>query len=669
MTAPLSNDHIFVQKLTDIVLANLQEENFGVDELAREAGVSRFVILRKLRKVNDQNISQFIREVRLKRAMELLRHHAGSASEIAYSVGFGSPAYFTKCFHDYYGYPPGNVIKMPLPADAGIQINDETKAIISDELYPVGDKMSVVSTGKKHYRRAVFGLALLVLCIAAWLFFNQTKNRDVSLNDIFHKQTDMSIIVLPFKNLSLDPQYQYFADGLMEDIINNLFLVSDLKVISRATSEYFRETGLTASEIGQKVNSRHLLEGSIRVVGNKARITVQLIDTHRDRHLWSANFDRSLSDVLGVQNDIALQVAYELNAALSDSEFRKISSLPTQNVEAYDYYLRGRFLLHKANGEQRADFSREGVMSCLKHFEMAIKADSSFVQAYASLANAWLNLSAWGWIAGGEGFEKARELSLKAIALDPDCAEAHAVLGAYLVWPRRNFEEGRKELLTAIKLNPNFSTARQWYAQLLMITGPVEEARLQVDRALELERYLWITHTLSGWIYYFEEAYDKAIEACLLSKDLKRKYSDNQWLLFLNYVKVGDGQNAVRELQGIVNEFPGGDAYAEEILEAYRSSGIDGLFVWLIDVNINNPLPDQGLRGHPFIIAWWHAILGNQEEALYWLERNMELRNRLYHYFNLIANNPDFDGLRNEPRFLAIVDEIGLSPYHHRAKR
>jgi TolB-like protein/Tfp pilus assembly protein PilF len=484
-----------------------------------------------------------------------------------------------------------------------------------------------------------------------------------------HEAKDLSIVVLPFKNLSNEPENQYIADGIMEDILNNLYQISELRVISRTTSEHFRMTTLTSKEIARQVNVSNVLEGSIREYDDKLRISVQLIDAEQDHHLWSANFDRELNDILGIQGDIALQIANKLNAKLSDNEMNKIQEIPTRNPEAYEYYFKARFLRHKSEGESRIDISKEGLLSSIQYFEKAVAADENFAEAYAGMAGAWLSLSSWRWLPTNEGFMKARDLSIKALEIDPDCAEAHAVKGSYHVWGERRFEEGRKELLTALQLNPNYPPVHQFYAQLLMITGPIDEARTFMDRALKLEPYFWVLHNLNAWIYYFEDKYKEAIEACRIAQDLKPDYIYTNWLLLLNYAKLGDGMSAAEELQKIVRTATRTNKYDNEIMDAYKRSGIEGLFTWLIDININKSVPAAGMNGHPFFIAWWYAIIGNRENSIYWLERNMEAKPRLYEYFNLIATNPDFDILRNDPRFLAIVEEIGLASYHTRKAR
>lgn len=664
MDEPLPVDQIFIKKLSEVILANLSDEDFSVDKLADETGMSRSVIHRKLKKIKDQNISQFIREIRLQEAMKMLHHNLGTASEVAYKVGFSSPTYFNKCFHEYFGYPPGEIKKRIIKEGEDTEAPDNGGEILSPQ--PQAETEKAIRGVRLNRKMAISLLSVaIVITLTVGLFSHYVKGSDI-LNFYSHRNKDLSIVVLPFKNLSEDPNNKYFADGITEDILNNLYAISDLRVISRTTSESFGETGLTAREIARKVNAGNVLEGSVRRYGNKARISVQLIDAHRDQHLWSANFDREYTDIIGLQGDIARQVALRLKAVITDKEIRQIEKVATNNSEAFDYYLKGRFLLHNANGEQRTDFEKEGVMGSIKYFEKAIDADKSFADAYAGLANAWFNLSAWGIIAGYAGFIKARDFSTKAIEIDPDCAEAHAVLGAYLVWFERRFEEGRKELVTAVRLDPNFSTAHQWYAQFLMITGPVEEARKQMDLAVEQEPFFWVVQNLNAWVYYFEGKHKKAIEACISAHDLKPDFYENNWLFFLNYAKLGEGEKAAKELQTIARLYPAANTYPDEIWAAYKQSGIKGLFSWLVDINANRPVPVEGMDGHPFFSAWWNALLGDREKSIYWLERNMEQEKKLYEYFNLIATNPDFDILRADPRFIAIIEELGLTQYNIR---
>ncbi len=655
MTVDHIKEQLFIEHLTEVVTSNITNDKFGVSELASQMSMSRSHLHRQVKSITNQSVSQFICKIRLEIAMEMLQENSDSASEVAYNVGFSSPSYFSRCFHNYYGFPPGEVknrnVDENIDEEGATQINPkQLKAYPKHSVRPKVILFTIIG---------ILAIAIAFISYAVYINGGFLPAHLIS-------NRDLSIIVLPFENLSDNPDNVSFADGIREDILNNLYWITALRVVSRTSAEQFRATNLSATEIAKKMNVHYVLEGSVRRNGDQVRISAQLIDAVAEDHLWSANFDRELDDIIGIQDEIALQVASRLKTVLSKNERRKIEKISTQNPKAYEYFLQARFLHHKTTSELRSGFDKAGVMNCLKYFEMAIAEDEKFAEAYAGLAMANFNLTAWGFIPTNEGFIKAQELSRKALELDQECAEAHAVLGAYLVWAVRELEEGGKELQTAVRLNPNLALARQMYAQFLMITGPIEEARKQVNFTLNLEPNFWVVHNLNSWIYYFEEKYNEALESCITARDYNPNFSSNEWLFVLNYAKLGEGEKMVQHLQQIAQRYSGSEQYTQAIHDAYSRSGIEGLFQWMINVNKNSPIQIEGLNGQPFYIAWWNAILGNEEEAVLWLEKNMQQKRIPWHYFNLIATNPDFDALRENPRFLKIVDDIGLTPYDKR---
>ncbi len=245
------------------------------------------------------------------------------------------------------------------------------------------------------------------------------------------------------------------------------------RVISRTTEESFRGYSITSPEIARKLNVTYVLEGSVYKSENKIKLFVQLIDARNDQHILSEKYEDDMTNIFELQSDIAKKIANVLETVLTNAEIGKIESKPTQSFEAYDNFLKARFLVNKANDEQRVDINKQGLMTSLKYYEKAIAADSNFAEAYAGLAGAWYNLCAWGWYKPYyEGVQKALDSSNKALKIDPDCAEAHAVKGGYHIYPEFKIGEAGRELQISIQLNPNFATAHQWYAQLLMITGP-----------------------------------------------------------------------------------------------------------------------------------------------------------------------------------------------------
>ena len=339
MDEPLSLDQAFIKKLADIILANLRNEKLGVEELSRLMGMSHSTIHRKLRSYTHKSLSQFIREVRLQKAHEMLRQNLGTVAEISYRVGFGSPTYFNKCFHEYYGYPPGDVKK----TEKGVidaRTDNHNFMQLSENQNPERHRKASVRLPENYKITLIIPLSILSGLLLIWFIYSTfLKNTDTTGRT---SHIEKSIAVLPFENLSGDPENQYFADGVMEDILNQLFRKSKLRVISRTTAERFRESTLTVPEIAKKLRVNFLLEGSVQKCGSKTRVLVQLIDARHDQHLWSEKYDRELNDLFLIQTEIAKQVADEIEKVLSAEEIEQTEKKPTESPEAYNNYQRGQ---------------------------------------------------------------------------------------------------------------------------------------------------------------------------------------------------------------------------------------------------------------------------------------------------------------------------------------
>ncbi|MCA1757861.1 MAG: helix-turn-helix domain-containing protein [Bacteroidales bacterium] len=659
MKNPSPVDNAFINKLIDIVLENISNEDFGVEQLAEEADMNRTSLYRRVKSITGKNVSQVVREIRLQKAQELLIGGLSTASEVAYKVGFSSPSYFNNCFSKYFGYPPGEARKRHSGMSA-----DHHQAEASSSLINLQQKQPEKRHGLRvkllilRYKLPLLiGIPVLIMLVILFM-------------DMIPSDKDKNtIVVLPFKNLGTEKEAEYFADAIMDGILNQLSIIEDLSVRSRTTSDFIGAKNMPLRKISHTVRARYILEGSVQKTGDRVRITVQFIDGKKDTHIWSENFDRKYENILGIQSDIALTVASKLNASLTESETRRIRAYSTKNSEAWDNYLRGRFLANKANTEQRIDISPDGLKTSLRYFARAIELDSSFAQAYAGMAHTYLNLAAWNWLPDRvEGMMKAAQFTKKALELDPDCAEANAVLGALVIWGggKPDFEKGREAFQKALHVKPEYPPVLQWYAQLLMITGPIEEARRHMDRVIEAEPFFWLMRNLDAWIYYFEGKHTEAITACKLAEELKPDWAITHWLFFLNYAKLKNGDKAVEHLQKIFQSDPIAMQYADDISTYYNSSGIEGLFAFLIYINDNHPGVIDGINGQPFYNGWWNALLGNEDESIFYLQKALGKIESSYTYFMLIAVNPDFDFLRGNPEFQAIIDKLGLSPYNSR---
>ncbi len=450
---------------------------------------------------------------------------------------------------------------------------------------------------------------------------------------------DKSIAVLPFNNLSNDPEQEYFSDGIVEAILDHLFKIGELKVTSGTSTKKYKNTELSVKEIGRKLGVSSILEGSVQKIGNNVRITAQLIDARTDIHLWSETYDRNISDIFLIQSEVAQNVARELKATLTSKEKGQIEKNQTNNVEAYNLYLQGRFFWNQR--------SEEGQKKSIEYFEKSVAIDRNYALAYSGLADAYFILTWYGWSPNPEGYIKAKEYALRALEIDKNLAEAHTTLGWLLFWSEWKWEEARKELKLAIELNPNYATAHQAYSELLNILGENKEAREQLNLALELDPLSPAMNSLNGPYYFNEGKLKESLEACRRLEEIA-PYPGEYWLNFYIYLRSGENVKAVEALQ---KALPGDTLTIKEV---YNKSGINGIFNWFIENEFNKSKPSS------LSLAGSYSWLGKKEEALNWLEKASEEN---ITYLPSINNDPGWDNLRSEPRFQAIIKKMGLSEY------
>ena len=289
------------------------------------------------------------------------------------------------------------------------------------------------------------------------------------------------VAILPFSNLSPDPNDRYFADGMTEELISTVSKIGELSVISRSSAMRYRDTSLPMKQIGRELGVGAILEGSVRKAGNRVRIAAQLIEVDTDRYVWSQSYDRDLTDAFAVQGDIAAKVAQGLKIQLLSKDRERLETMPTENPEAYNLYLKGRFYLNER--------TEDGARRAIRYFEEAIHADPEFAKAYSGVADSYLILSDYGWMVPAKAGELARMNALKALDLDGSLAEAHASLGLMLVNHEWDFTEGENELKKAMGLNPNYAQAYHWYGVSLSFQRRWNEGLDAVKKALALDPF------------------------------------------------------------------------------------------------------------------------------------------------------------------------------------
>ena len=270
---------------------------------------------------------------------------------------------------------------------------------------------------------------------------------------------EKSIAVLPFDNLSHDPDNAYFSEGVQDEILTRLAKVADLKVISRTSTQQFKSSPDNLPQIAKQLGVAHILEGSVQKAGDQVRVNVQLINALTDAHLWAETYDRKLTDIFAVESEIAKTIAETLQARLSGSEKSSIAKTPTVNPEAYELYLKGKFFAEKRTG---ADLRKS-----IEYYNQAIAKDPNYPLAYVGLADSHLLLSAYGAISPKESISPAKAALKKALELDDSSAEAHASAGL-LATLELDLNRAISELERAIQLNPNYATAHHWIALPLM---------------------------------------------------------------------------------------------------------------------------------------------------------------------------------------------------------
>jgi TolB-like protein/Tfp pilus assembly protein PilF len=534
----------------------------------------------------------------------------------------------------YLKYKDSQAISKPLTEEA------------KDEMKGKDEPSKQIQKSKKRLIILLSGLTLVIVIVVVALFvFNIIGERERA-EDL--TKLEKSIAVLPFENLSNDEEQAWFSDGITDVIISQLSKISDLRVLGRTSTLKYKEIEekKSISEIGDELGVNFIIEGTVQRQENKMRISVQLIRTLNEGHIWSDIYDREWKDIFDIQSDIAQRIAGELKTALTPEVKEQIEKSQTKNPEAYNLYLQGRFFWSKR--------TEEGLKKSVEYFEKALAADPDYALAYAGLADAYFIQAWWGWVPWVEGNAQAKEFALRALDIDKNLAEAHTVLGALLHWNEWDFEEARKELLLAIELNPNYTIARQYYSELLDILRQNDEARLQINYALKLDPFYPMLHSLSSMYYYNEGKLKESLDEYLVMVELAPHLAIDNWRPFYIYMKQGEDIKAVEEFQKIILLDTLTAKYADNVKEVYNKSGINGLLNFLIDLQ-----PESSIPSH-YILAQLYALLGKKEEALDCLEKTLEE----YEPHTLrINSNPDFDYLRSEPRFVALIKKMGLSDY------
>jgi TolB-like protein/AraC-like DNA-binding protein len=662
MSNPSANKSTFIEQAEALILKNLANEQFGVSELAEAMHMSRSNLLRKIKKRTKLSASQFIRQIRLQEAMDLLKEDSSTVSEISYQVGFGSTSYFIKCFREQYGYPPGEVGK-------GTVAIEEEKA---------------QTNFLKQYQWPLIAATSVMLLVVSFLLFSKKEPA--------HKfEVEKSIAVLPFKNESADSTNLYFVNGLMESALNNLQKIEDLRVISRTSVEKYRKTDKGIPAIAEELNVNYLVEGSGQRVGNQVLLNIQLIDASMDTPIWVEQYNREVEDIFAVQNDVAKKISDAIAAVVTPAELEQIEKKPTENLLAYDYYLQALDPYYSQ--------TPEGLENAIHLFEKAIEQDSEFALAYANIAISYYLLeipqtekkytekinsfadkallydskSAESLVAKAFYYIQTKEYQLalphlnKALEYNPNSSLAVQILSDFYFRMMPNTNKYLEYALKGVQLNVASDSVTQSYTYLqlsnaLVSSGFADEALKYVNMSLRYSAENYYAPHLKAFILFAKDGnvertrnlvvkeWKKDTIRLDLLQDIGKLYyiQENYKRAYFYYTKFVKA----REASGL-------DIYLQEnakIAQVYKKMGLDSEAQKLFnDFSKYCEVDKSSYRS--VNLVWKYAYEGKIKEAIEQLRVFSEAENYIY-WFLLIEDEPLIKPLKNHPEFETIMQKI-----------
>ena len=597
----IKND--FLSKITGVIEDNISNEKFGVSELANDIGMSRSNLLRKIKKSTNLSVSQFIRQVRLKNAMEMLKAEDLTVSEVSYEVGFGSTSYFVKCFHDHYGYPPGEVAKRDFN-DAQLQEDQSGKQIHVDQiqntgfweelkrrkvvkviiiyatiafvilqllsvlieplylpqwmmtlvivLLAIGFPLAILFSwifditpsglqktpsiskeggpeqGGAYPKKVILFSILLGVLLAVGATFAYPKIFNSSDQTKLNPELEKSIAVLPFKNDSNDSTNVYIINGLMESILTNLQNINDLRVISRTSVEKYRANPKTIPEISKELNVNYFVEGSGQKIGDDILLNIQLIEASTDKHLWAEQYKRDAKDIFELQQEVAKNIAKKIEAIITPEEAARIDKKPTDNLIAYDYFLKGLDQFHKGN--------REGLEAAIPLFKKAIEHDGEFSRAYAEIAISYYYMDAL--LAEKQYTAMIHDYADKALSFDPKSPQG-LIAKALFYMNNAQYEMAAPYLEKALQYNPNSALVIRFLSEYYTNYVPNTEKYLEYAlKGIQLDIVAHDSITASYIYLHVSNAFIQSGFIKEAEKHINRSLDYNPENLFSEYVKA-----------------------------------------------------------------------------------------------------------------------------------
>ena len=517
------------------------------------------------------------------------------------------------------------------------------------ELTPEGLKRTEVADAaptRGSRRRAWIYVVIVAAAISVSLFFlgryTSSKQSEGAASP------EKSIAVLPFDNLSRDQENAYFAEGIQDEILSRLAKIADLKVISRTSTQKYKSAPDNLREIAKQLGVSNILEGSVQKVADQVRVSVQLINATSDAHLWAEIYDRKLTDIFAVESDIAKTIAETLRAKLTGSEEQMMSMKPTENTQAYELYLKGRFFWNKRTG---ADLRK-----AIEYFNQAIAKDPNYALAYAGLADSYLLLSAFGAASPSDSLPQAKAAAKRALEIDDTSAEAHTSLGQILLFYDFDFAGSTREFKRAITLNPNYATAHHWYGSgPPTCLGEFDRGIAELKRAQQLDPLSLIINADLGGAFVAARRYDEAITQLRKTIEMDPRFYFAHW-------NLGEALELKGQLPEAIAEYKKAAELDEDpfvlalVGQADAKLGQRDEAIKILS-QLERLATKRYVANYSFAIM--HMALGEKAKAIDWLER--AYRDRSGPEIVGIKVDPMLDPLHGDPRFEALVQKV-LAP-------
>ncbi len=462
------------------------------------------------------------------------------------------------------------------------------------------------------------------------------------------KGTIRSLAVLPLKNLSSDPEQEYFSEGLTDELTTRLASLQGLRIISRTSAMQYKDSRKPLPAIAKELNVDAVVEGSVLRAGGRVRISVQLIEAAADRHIWAESYERDQRDILALQNEVTRDIAHNIKLSLDPAERQRLAASPPVDPEAHADYLRGRFYWSKRTAVD--------LRTAIGYFEQAIARDPNYANAYAGLADSYLLISGYSVAPRSESIRKARAAALRALEIDERLAEAHTSLALVAQNYDWDWQTAEKEYRRAIQLDPNYATAHHWHAECLALQGRFDEAFREIERARQLDPLSLIIAADNGVILYFSRQYDRAIEQ--FRAVLRREPNfPRAYVVIGAYERKGLLREALADVVNweLLDHTPFKPWIWAHRAYVYGRSGEQAraqhALEKLEELNRNWPM-DPG----PMILAY--IGVDDKERAFAWLQEAY-----LEHSAAItgLKVDPLYDSLRADPRFQDLLRRIHLA--------